>query len=344
MTGVQTVRAGLAGATGYAGRELIRLLARHPGIQLVSLAHGPGTPDACISELFPELAGICDLMVRGSECLSADDSLDVVFLALPHSAAMAVARPLLERGTPVIDFSADYRFRDGAVYEHWYGVQHTDREHLAAAVYGLCEVYREQIKTAGLIANPGCYPTGALLPLIPLLQAGLLDANRIIIDAKSGVSGAGKKVAPGLQFCEVNESFKAYGIFSHRHGPEIDQELSAAAGVPLKAQFTPHLLPVQRGILSTIYCELQPGTGASAISAALQEAYDSQPFVRLKPRDTVLELKQVTGTNFCDISFFVQDRHVILVSVIDNMLKGAAGQALQNCNIRFGYAETAGLL
>ena len=344
MIGAPKVRAGLAGATGYAGRELIRLLARHNGISLVSLAHGPGSPDACVSSLFPELAGICDLTVQDCESLINDDSLDVVFLALPHSAAMPVARQLLERNVRVIDFSADYRLKNATVYEQWYGVHHADAENLAKAVYGLCEWYREQIASATLVANPGCYPTGALLPLLPLLKDRLIDDSRIIIDAKSGVSGAGKKVSPALQFCEVNESFKAYGLFSHRHSPEINQELSFAAGLDVSAQFTPHLLPVQRGILSTIYCELRPGLAHQDVARALHAAYDGDFFVRVKPPGTILELKHVVFTNFCDISFFVQDSHLILVSVIDNMVKGAAGQALQCCNCMFGFPESEGLL
>lgn len=338
------VRVGIAGATGYTGRELIGLLARHSGIELVRLAHGPDSPDQRISAIYPALQNVCDLVVTGCDDLIADNSLDAVFLALPHRAAMAVAQPLLHRGKRVIDFSADYRLRDSAVYEHWYQVEHTDPHNLEHAVYGLCEWYRDAIKDARLIAAPGCYPTGALLPLLPLVKAGLIDTSRIIVDAKSGVSGAGKKVMPALQFAEVNESFKAYGIFSHRHLPEINQELSCAADSDVSIVFTPHLLPVQRGILSTIYVELRPNVTENDIRGALQQAYNDEFFVRLKPAGTLVELKHTVYTNFCDIGCAVEGNRAILVSAIDNLVKGASGQALHNFNIMFAFPETEGLL
>jgi len=338
------VRVGIAGATGYTGRELIRLLARHSGIELVQLAHGPDSPDQRISDIYPELQNICDLDVTGCDTLISDESLDAVFLALPHRAAMAVAKPLLKRGIRVIDFSADYRLRDSQIYEQWYQVEHTDPENLEHAVYGLCEWYRDAIRDARLIAAPGCYPTGALLPLLPLVTAGLIDISRIIVDAKSGVSGAGKKVMPALQFAEVSDSFKAYGIFNHRHMPEINQELSRAAVSPVSIVFTPHLLPVQRGILSTIYVELLPDVTQQDIHDALHSAYDQEFFVRLKPADALVELKHTTFTNFCDIGYAVEGNRAILVSAIDNLVKGASGQALHNFNIMFAFPETEGLL
>jgi N-acetyl-gamma-glutamyl-phosphate reductase len=344
MTDNARIRVGIAGATGYTGRELIRMLARHSGSELVSLAHGPNSPDECISLIYPELAGICDLAVTGCDALIADDTLDAVFLALPHRAAMAVAKPLLERDVRVIDFSADYRLRDIAVYEHWYRIQHTDPQNLGHAVYGLCEYYRDVIKAARLIAVPGCYPTGALLPLLPLVSKNLVDRSRIIIDAKSGASGAGKKVDPALQFVEVNESFKAYGIFAHRHTPEINQELSRAAGSDISVVFTPHLLPVQRGILSTIYVELHQNISEDDIRGALHAAYDNEFCVRVKPPDSSVELKHVVNTNFCDIGCSVDGTRAVLVSAIDNLVKGAAGQALHCFNIMFAFPETAGLL
>ncbi len=357
------IRVALAGATGYSGRELIKFLARHSGVEIVALAHSPGKPDKLISETFPELKGICDLNVTDISKVIELDNLDAVFLALPHCAAMAAAKPLLEKGIKVIDFSADYRLKNVGTYEKWYNVQHTDVDNLPHAVYGLCEHNREKIKSAKLIANPGCYPTGALLPLIPLLKENIIEPDGIIIDAKSGVSGAGKKVAEALQFAEVNESFKAYGVFSHRHTPEINQELSGAAGQKVDVVFTPHLLPVQRGIQSTIYVDCRrPGECSGKqqfplkkggkgvvdlsieISTALENYYKDEFFVRVKPEGSSIELKHVTNTNFCDISFHLSGNKLILVSAIDNLIKGAAGQALQNFNIMFGFDEKEGLI
>ena len=344
MNASAPVRVGLAGATGYAGRELLKLLARHRHVDVVCLAHGPGEPDEPISTTFPELAGICDLDVVPSEAMLEHDGLDVAFLALPHRAAMAMAKPLLKKGLRVIDFSADYRLRDVDVYEKWYSVEHTDRENLAEAVYGLCEHYRDAIRSARLLANPGCYTTTAMLPLIPLLRAGLIDPDTIIVDAKSGASGAGRKASQATHFVEVNESFKAYGIFGHRHKPEIDQELSVAAGRPVEIIFTPHLLPIQRGILATIYVDCLQADSGAAIGAALADAYDDEFFVRLKGEGGVVELKHVVNTNFCDIAYHVSGTKAILLSALDNLVKGAAGQALQNFNIMYGFDEKEGLI
>jgi len=343
MSTATRMRVGIAGATGYTGCELVRLLARHPRVDLVGLAHGPGSPDERMCTLFPELAGICDLPVTELDVLLATP-LDLVFLALPHCAAMAAAAQFLARNVRVIDLSADYRLRDSRVYEAAYATPHQDPTNLAHAVYGLCEQYRAQIAGARLVANPGCYVTGALLPLLPLLKARLIDPARIIIDAKSGVSGAGKKVTPGLHFCAVDESFKAYGIFTHRHAPEIEQELAVAAGAPVQVIFTPHLLPVQRGILSTMYVELIRPTMSSDLAAAYQAAYGNEFFVRVKGEGATVELQHVTHTNFCDISWFVRGTQVVITSALDNLVKGAAGQAVQNFNIMTGCAETTGLL
>ena len=348
------INVAVAGATGYAGCELIKLLARHSSVNLVALAHSRNTEDAPISKTFPDLSGICDMMVEDIDTILNYNALDAVFLALPHCAAMSVAKPLLARGVKVIDLSADYRLRDVAVYEKWYEVEHKDTENLNDAVYGLCEHYRKEIKTANLIANPGCYPTSVLLPLIPLLKAGLVKGENIIVDSKSGATGAGRKTSAALQYCEVDESFKAYGVFSHRHTPEIDQELSVAAGEKINVIFTPHLLPLQRGIQSTIYvdCKRQENPPApftkgglsNEIQNVLEAAYKDDFFVRVKPEGTTVEIKNVANTNFCDISFFVSGNKLILTSVIDNLLKGASGQALQNFNIMYGFNETEGLI
>ncbi len=338
------IHVGVAGATGYAGRDLIKLLARHRHVEITWLAHGPGEPDEPISATFPELAGICDLDVLDTALLLERHKVDAAFLALPHRAAMAVTPALLGQGARVIDFSADYRIRDVALYEKWYEVQHTDRANLGHAVYGLCERQRARIKGAKLLANPGCYPTSAILPLAPLLEKGVIMRDGIIVDAKSGASGAGRKAAASLMFVEVNESFKAYGVFSHRHQPEIEQELSAAAGAPVEIVFTPHLLPLQRGILSTIYATLAPGKGTDDIAAAFKAAYGTEFFVRVKGLKASVELKHVVDTNFCDIGYFVSGSKLIVTSAIDNLIKGAAGQALQNFNIMFGFDEKEGLV
>lgn len=344
MTSSPSYTIACAGATGYSGRELIRLAARHPAVTIGALAHSPGSPDQPISAVYPDLAGVCDLIVTDIDVMLESADYDAVFLALPHTTAMPYVRQLRERGTVVIDFSADYRLRDAAVFSQWYDAPHTDTESLPHAVYGLCEWYRDAIASATLIANPGCYPTSALLPLLPLIRAGVVSHDTIIIDAKSGVSGAGKKVTPALHFVEVNESFKAYGLFTHRHVPEIQQELSCAAATDVSVTFTPHLLPVQRGILSTIYTTCARGTTADTLRNILRETYQNAPFVRIKNADEPVELKHVTGTNFCDIYCAVEGTRVILLSVLDNLVKGAAGQALQNFNIRFGCDETAGLI
>jgi len=343
MSTTPRMRVGIAGATGYTGCELVRLLARHAQATLVGLAHGPGSPDERMSTLFPELAGLCELPVGDLEALLATP-LDVVFLALPHCAAMAAAAQFLARNVRVVDLSADYRLRDARVYAAAYATPHQDPANLAHAVYGLCEHYRAQIAGARLVANPGCYVTGALLPLLPLLKARLIDPQRIIIDAKSGASGAGKKVTAGLHFCAVNESFKAYGVFTHRHAPEIEQELTCAAGAPVQVTFTPHLLPVQRGILSTIYVESIRPDMSTELAAAYHAAYGNELFVRVKGLGATVELQHVTHTNFCDISWFVRGTQVVITSVLDNLVKGAAGQAVQNFNIMTGCAEATGLL
>lgn len=332
-----------AGATGYAGHELITRLMRHPLVELCALAHSPGSPDQPISDVYPDLSGVCDLMVTDIQDILDYPDLDTVFLALPHTAAMPCVKEFRKKNVVVVDFSADYRLHNPAIYEEWYKTAHTDIENLPSAVYGLCEWHHDAITQAGLIANPGCYPTSALLPLLPLVSEGIIATENIIIDSKSGVSGAGKKVSPALQFAEVNESFKAYGIFTHRHTPEIEQELSLAADTEVTITFTPHLLPVQRGILSTIYATCTAGTTIDALYALLHAAYDTHPFVRIRESGAV-ELKHVANTNFCDIHCAVQGTRVILTCAIDNLVKGAAGQALQNFNIRFGCDETTGLI
>ena len=259
---------------------------------------------------------------------------------------MTAAEQLLGAGKVVIDLSADFRLRDKKIYEKWYGVNHVAPQYLSKAVYGLCEIYKEKIKKADLIANPGCYPTGPLLALIPLLKKKLIVPGSIIINAASGVSGAGKKLVTATHFCEVSENYSAYKVNKHQHTPEIEQTLSAAAGKPVKITFVPHLLPVNRGILATIYAETTAKATETLIRKTLENAYKQAPFVRIKPAGQYPSLKDVQHTNFCDIGVSVQEEtgRVVIITAIDNLVKGAAGQAVQNMNIRFGFPEEAGLL
>ena len=340
---MKKIRAAICGASGYTGRELLLRLLRHSGVEVVGLAHGPSSEDCSMPDLFPEFKTLCELPVLGVETLYSQD-LDAVFLALPHGASAPIAKEFLARGVRVIDFSADYRLRDTEVYEKWYKVAHCDKENLKKAVYGLCEWYRDEIKNAPVVAVPGCYVTSALIPLIPLLKDGVIETDDIIIDSKSGISGAGKKLTPQVHYCESAESFKAYGMFSHRHTPEIDQELTKFAAQNVNVTFTPHLLPIIRGILSTIYVKLKDGRSPSDVQASWEKAYGNEFFMRLRKPGTSVEIRHIVNSNFCDMSFTAGEKRVIITSALDNLVKGASGAALQNFNIMFGFPETEGLI
>ncbi len=333
------------GATGYTGAELTKLLLAHPHVRVSLLTTRQEKPIA-LREVLPSVAKDIKLEITPYSFDAVKKKADVVFLCLPHTEAMAAAEQLLAAGKIVIDLSADFRLRDRKIYEKWYGVNHVAPQYLSKAVYGLCEVYREQIKKADLIANPGCYPTGPSLALIPLLKKKLIDFRSIIINAASGVSGAGKKLATTTHFCEASENYSAYKVNRHQHTPEIEQTLSAAAGKPVKITFVPHLLPVNRGILATIYAQKTAKTTEDGIRKTLERAYQQAPFVRVKPAGQYPSLKDVQHTNFCDIGVSVQKEtgRVVIITAIDNLLKGAAGQAVQNMNLRFGFPEEAGLL
>ncbi len=337
------IRAAIAGATGYAGAELVRILAAHPGVEITALTSRQFAGQR-FDRIFPALAGRVD---RVCEDL-ADDRIgagaDVVFTALPHKMPMAVAPGILGRGCRLIDLSADFRFNDAAVYAAAYQ-PHTASGLLAEAVYGLSEVYAREIGSARLVGNPGCYPTSVLLPLIPLLRAGLIDAEGILVDSKSGVSGAGRSPSLTAHFCEVNESFKAYKVAAHRHQPEMETYAGLAAGGPVRLSFVPHLVPMTRGMLSTIYARPRPGTTAGAIRDCLEAFYAGRPFIRLKPDGMPPDTLHVRGTNFCDIGWVHDERnqYVILMAAIDNLVKGASGQAVQNMNLMFGREESEGL-
>ena len=333
------------GATGYTGAELTKLLLAHPHVR-VALLTTRQEKSIALREILPSVAKNITLEITPYSFDAVKKKADVVFLCLPHTEAMTAAEQLLAVGKTVIDLSADFRLRDKKIYEKWYGVNHVAPQYLSKAVYGLCEVYREKIKKADLIANPGCYPTGPSLALIPLLKKKLIKPNSIIINAASGVSGAGKKLASATQFCEVDGNYSAYKVNRHQHTPEIEQTLSDAAGKPVKVTFVPHLLPVNPGILATIYAETTAKATEALIRKTLETAYQQAPFVRVKPAGQYPSLKDVQHTNFCDIGVSVQEEtgRVVLITAIDNLVKGAAGQAVQNMNLRFGFPEEAGLL
>lgn len=333
------------GATGYAGAELTKLLLSHPKVRVSILTTRQDKPIP-IREVLPAVAKDIQLEITPYSFDAVKSKADLVFLCLPHTEAMSAAEQFLAAGKTVIDLSADFRLRDKKIYEKWYGVSHVAPQHLSKAVYGLCEVYRAKIKKADLISNPGCYPTGPLLALIPLLRKKLIKANSIIINAASGVSGAGKKLVSSTQFCEVSENYNAYKVNKHQHTPEIEQNLSEAAGTEVKVTFVPHLLPVSRGILATLYAIPAPKVTEAMIRKTLGDAYQEEPFIRMKPEGQFPQLKDVQNTNFCDIGISMDTRtgRLVIITAIDNLVKGAAGQAVQNMNIRFGFPEEAGLI
>ena len=337
------IRVAIVGATGYAGAELVRILSGHPEAELTVLTSRQFA-GMRFDEVYPAFGGQVDLVC---ESYSADlicDRADVVFMALPHQLPMGFVPEIIKRGKKVVDLSADFRFNDPAIYESAYQ-PHTARELLASSVYGLSEIYAGLIEKATLIGNPGCYPTSVLLPLIPLLKKGLLDPSTLVADSKSGVSGAGRSLALGSHYCEVNESFKPYKVAVHRHNPEMDAVLSREAQKTISITFVPHLVPMTRGMLTTIYATPAAALKAGDVSDCYAAAYSHRPFIRLCTNDRFPDTLNVRGTNYCDIGFKVDERNnrLILVSAIDNLVKGAAGQAVQNMNMMLGFDETAGL-
>jgi N-acetyl-gamma-glutamyl-phosphate reductase len=331
------------GATGYAGAELVRILSGHPRVQLTLLTSRQyaGTR---FDAIYPSLCGIVDLVCKEYTAATAFDGIDVVFLALPHKLPMGIVPDLLRLGKRVIDLSADFRLKNVAVYETFYQ-PHTAKDLLAQAVYGLSEVNTQQIQSAALVGNPGCYPTSVLLPLVPLIKAELIETDGLIADSKSGVSGAGRSASLTTHFCQVSESFKAYKIGSHRHTPEMEEVLSLQAGKSIFLTFVPHLIPMSRGMETTVYATLKSGIDENRIRRCLQSYYQGRPFVRICEEGRIPDTLHVRGTNFCDIGFKIdpRNRRLILLSAIDNLVKGAAGQAVQNMNLMLGIDETAGL-
>ena len=338
------IRVGVIGATGYAGAELVRILCGHPNISLTILTSRQYA-GVKFDTVYPSMRGATDLICQELSVDTVCDKADVVFTALPHKLPMKFVPELIGRGKKVIDLSADFRFQDQATYESFYQ-PHTAGDLLERSVYGLCEIYFDTIKNADLIGSPGCYPTGVLLPLVPLLKRKFIDIDTITPDSKSGVSGAGRGLSLTTHFCEVNESFKAYKVTVHRHNPEMNEVLSREAGQPVEITFVPHLVPMTRGMLTTLYATTTDKIEPAQIEQCLRSYYAGRRFVRICTEERVPDTLHVKGTNFCDIGFRFDPMHnrIVIISAIDNLVKGAAGQAVQNMNIMLGLDETAGLM
>lgn len=338
------VKVGVVGATGYTGVELLRLLVAHPGV-VIEVITSQTYAGEDIASVFPSLAGHISLPCEKLETHRVASACDLVFVALPHTEAANVVSALVEEGVRVIDFSADFRLKDPAVYEEWYSVPHPAPQLLGKAVYGLPELNREKIRGADIVANPGCYPTSAILALAPVIKKGLVDTGDIIIDSKSGVTGAGRKLGLPFHFAECNESVRAYSVGSHRHIPEIEQEVGRLAGEQIKVVFTPHLIPMSRGILSTIYLSPIGVETTEGVLDLYREFYRNEPFVRVRDAGDFPSTMESRGSNFCDIGLVLDKRtgRLIIVSTIDNLGKGASWQAVQNMNILCGFNEQEGL-
>jgi len=336
-------RVGIIGATGYTGVELLRLLLHHPQVEVAALTSQKyaGMP---IDQVFPSLMKHLPLKCEELNVEQISKKTDFVFTAVPHKTAMEVVPLFHRQGKKIVDLSADFRFRNAAVYEKWYQ-KHTSADLLPESVYGLPELHREEIRNARIVGNPGCYPTGALIGLSPLVKKGMISVDHIVVDSKSGVSGAGRDVVLESLFCEVNEGVKAYKIFAHRHTPEIDQELSRLAQKEMNVTFVPHLIPMDRGILSTLYVRLTKKMKTEELLHAIEGFYQGEPFIRTYPKGKLPSTKDVRGSNFCGIGVTVSesDDRAVIVTAIDNLVKGASGEAVQNMNIMLGFPETMGL-
>lgn len=333
------VRVAIIGASGYTGLEAIEILLRHPQMELAYLT---ALPEECgpASEVFGQLKGRLNMPIEPLDFPKLADKAQAVLCCLPHKVSMGFVPKLLEAGLKVVDFSADYRLRDAAVYEKYYA-PHTDRANLAHAIYGLPELYRKEISSARLIANPGCYPTGALLALMPALKEGLIYPRGIIVNAVTGVSGGGKNPSPVFHFPSMNENLLAYGVGTHRHMPEMEQVASDIAGKPVEILFQPHVGPFDRGIFSSVYCEPTGACSPAQILEVYQAFYRNEPFVQVLAKPPAL--KHVAKTNYCHLFPTVVKGKIVIFSVIDNLIKGASGQAIQNLNLLYGFEETLGL-
>lgn len=338
------MKVSIIGTTGYGGAELIRFLQHHPHLEIATL-YAYSKEGMNISEVFPHLNGVRKESLKAIDVDRIAEETDLVFFATPSGISSKLAPDILDRGVKVIDLSGDFRLHTQEMYQEWYGKEGTDSPWLQKAVYGLSEWARDQVREATLIANPGCYPTATLLGLIPLLKKGIIDPNTVIVDAKSGVSGAGRGLSPATHFSEVNDSISAYKVGRHQHIPEMEQVASEFAGEKVTLSFTPHLVPMTRGILSVIYASLTEGIEANQLQKWYEEVYADAPFVRIREAGSHPKTKEVYGSNYCDIAVHVEERtgRVIILSVIDNLVKGAAGQAIQNANLMLGIPEETGL-
>jgi len=334
----------ICGGSGYTGVELLRILYNHPNVTVTGVSSEKSAGKS-VTDLFPSLHKYSNLVYEPLIPEKILSRADLFFMSLPHSASQEAVAFFYEKGKKVIDLSADYRIKDPSVYEKWYGVKHSYKSILKKAVYGLPELYRENIRGSSLVANPGCYPTGAILGLYPILKKRIIDVSSIIIDSKSGVSGAGRKSDISLSFCEVNEGFKAYAVGVHRHTPEIEQEISRIYRQQIKIIFTPHLLPVDRGILTTIYLKILEDISPEELYNLYEKTYKGEPFVKVLKYGTYPNIMDVRGTNYCEIGFKLinENKSLIIITAIDNLVKGASGQAVQNMNIMFGFKEIEGL-
>lgn len=338
------IKVGIIGATGYAGAEIVRLLMSHPQAE-IKWYGSKSYIEQKYADVYKNMFEIVDDICKDDNLTELSKEVDVIFTATPQGFLGGVLNEDILGNCKVIDLSADYRIKDVSIYEEWYKIEHKSPQFIKEAVYGLCEINRDSIKGARLIANPGCYTTCSILTIYPLVKEGLIDPDSIIIDAKSGVSGAGRGAKVANLYCEVNESMKAYGVCTHRHTPEIEEQLSYAAGKPIKLMFTPHLAPMNRGILATAYARITPGATYESMKAAYDKYYKNEQFVRVLDRDVCPETRWVEGSNYVDVNFKIDERtgHVVMMGALDNLVKGAAGQAVQNMNLLFGLPENMGL-
>lgn len=338
------IKAGIIGATGYAGGELVRLLTAHKEAE-IKWYGSRSYIDKKYADVYQNMFRIVEDRCLDDNMEALSKEVDVIFTATPQGLCASLVNEEILSRTKIIDLSADFRIQDVDIYEHWYGIQHPSPQFISEAVYGLCEINRERVKGARLVANPGCYPTCTTLSVYPLLKEGLIEPNTIIVDAKSGTSGAGRGAKVDNLYCEVNENIKAYGVAVHRHTPEIEEQLGYAAGESLRINFTPHLVPMNRGILITAYASLKREVSYEEVRAAYDKYYASERFVRVLDPDVCPQTKWVEGSNYVDVNFKIDARtgRVIMMGAMDNLVKGAAGQAVQNMNLMFGLKESEGL-
>lgn len=339
------IKAGIIGSTGYAGAELVRLLIQHKDVE-IKWYGSRSYIDKKYYEVFQNMFQIVDEKCLDDNMDALSEAVDVIFTATPQGLCASLVNEEILKKVKIIDLSADFRIKDVSVYEKWYGIEHKSPQFIDEAVYGLCEINREQVRNARLVANPGCYPTCSILSIYPLAKEGLIDMSTLIIDAKSGTSGAGRGAKVNNLYCEVNENIKAYGVATHRHTPEIEEQLSYASGEEVKLNFTPHLIPMNRGILITAYASLKKEISYEEMKNVYDKYYADEKFVRVLDKDVCPETRWVEGSNYVDVNFKIDTRtnRVIMMGAMDNLVKGAAGQAVQNMNLMFGFPETEGLI